>query len=493
MTKSFLTVFLFACWMLAVADVHAQTEAVEVGQSLGDDTAIIPLDTSILPDTTVQTTIAWNLDKPVNVLEPLENFRIDKIEIVGVRGTKPWIITRELLLSQGDLFNSKKWIASMQAIEKLDIFAEMDSRFAVHGDAVSIVFKVKEIPLIVVHPTGEYTEENGLAIGLGGLSTNLWGLNHYFQPSFKYGLASGGIRRSSLEYGFPRIGNSRIQTLLWGADERRENKLEGFTETYQVARVQALQTWMYRPDFRLQSRYEMWTEWLGADHDSILLSQPVCDCAGKRDYLPSLGFALVLDTRDAGGNPHCGWYAEVGAMYTGGILGGPTSFPTFLIDTRRHQPLSERTTFLLGQLWTWQGGDLGKSFPMYRRFWIGGANSVRGHVLGSRSGQNQAIYNGELQYLLVKPRAWPLGFRNLYIDIGLQPILGIDVATVWDTDLGEHPWDVGGYAGVQWLVPYIQMVRMEIGIRPEDNRWGLSWEAHLSPHSRSESQRWRRR
>lgn|GEM_PF-6571745 len=454
----------------------------------------------------VQDTLKGELSR-LNSGTPVEGLIVKEIIYKGLKGTKPWVVQREIQTQIGNRFSSRLWKSDLSALEKLDIFAEFNPLFYQTQDSVSIHINFKEIPLLVMHPTGEYTEENGLALGLGGISTNLWGRAHYFQPSFKQGLESGGISRASIEYGFPRFWGHRLQTQLWLAGEIRDNKLEGFKEEYRVARLTGNQTLVYHPDAQLQLRGEFWLESVGSNRDSVTLASQVCHC-NKSDLLPSLGSALIFDSRDAGGNPRRGWYLEAAFMYTGGYLGGPASFPTFTLDTRRHQPLGTRFSIQLSQLVTWQMGSLGKSIPVYRRFWLGGANSIRGHEMGTAFGQNQALYNIEFQFLAIQPRAWPLGFKDLYIDLGLQPIAGLDRGLAWGhnsvspiyiqeslrNDLQDVGWLTGYYIGAQLLVPYIKMVRFELGMKYQKAaRLKVELAGHLAPHSRTESQRWRRK
>jgi len=102
------------------------------------------------------------------------------------------------------------------------------------------------------------------------------------------------------------------------------------------------------------------------------------------------------------------------------------------------------------------------------------------------------LLNMEWRYLLLKPTAIPLYPTKWFVDIGLQPIVGMDYTKVWENDFAKRKWLPGLYGGLQVLIPYIEMVRFELGASPNLNA-SMNFEFHLSPYSRYEMQRFRRR
>jgi outer membrane protein assembly factor BamA len=201
----------------------------------------------------------------------------------------------------------------------------------------------------------------------------------------------------------------------------------------------------------------------------------------------------MFDSRNYAGNPTKGIFLELGGMQYGGFLGGDVDYVSGLLDLRCYQPLTPRQHFLFYHLTTLQTGELGKDIPAYRGFWLGGANTVRGYELGRQRGKNQTLFSLEYRYLLLPSRAVPLFIYNWYIDLGMQPVVGADVGTSWNDELGENSWLNGFILGVQILIPYVQMARFELGFGPLMDLEKLSVQFHMSAFDKSEGQRFRRR
>ena len=258
-------------------------------------------------------------------------------------------------------------------------------------------------------------------------------------------------------------------------------------EDYQVARLQLFPTFIYREKYQIVSRLESALETYDSDIDSIQISEK-----GK-DYLPSLGVSVWYDSRNYAGNPSRGMFLELGHFLFGGFLGGDVDFSKTLFDFRWYLPLSFRQHFLYSNLLTLQTGRLDKDIPIYRSFWLGGSNTVRGYGLGEQRGKSQILFSLEYRFLLLEPTAIPLFLFDWYIDIGIQPIAGIDVGTAWDHEIGDNAWLNGLMLGFQVLVPYIQMMRFEVGLgsmlEPDRMEVNLHWAWEEKP----KVQRYRRR
>jgi outer membrane protein insertion porin family len=376
----------------------------------------------------------------------------------------------------------------MRALEKLDIFAEIKASLQIIEDELEITYSFKEIPLVVLHPTGEYTEENGLSLGGGALSTNFLGRNHFLEGSFKTGFTKESVTRYSVEYSVPRLGNRRIRTSIWLANEEREDKLNGFQEDpYQIARLQVYPTLIYRDNYKVVSRLESAFEIEDPEPDSIAVSE-----RGK-DYIPSLGTSVWYDSRNYGGNPSNGIFLELGYFHFGGFLGGDVNYGQGLLDFRWYHSFTERQHVLFSHLLTLQSGELDEDIPIYRTFWLGGANTVRGYGLGEQQGKSQVLFTLEYRFLLLEPTAIPLFLFDWYIDIGIQPVAGIDVGTAWNDEIGDNALLNGIFLGTQVLVPYIQMMRFELSLGNMMKPGRLDMNIHWAWEEKPKVQRYRRR
>lgn len=418
---------------------------------------------------------------------------VGAIRLVGLRFTQEDVVVRELELKPGNSFDPEKFAAGLRALEKLDIFAEIEGRTEGPPDSLTLVYRFREIPLLVPHPTGEYTEENGLAVGFGVLSTNLWGRNHSLEASYKYGFEAGGVRRVSLEYTLPRLWGARSRAALWLADTRRTDEINEFREVVDVARLEVYQHLLYRTRDQVIAKLHLSIERVGADRDAILLSQPLCPCGEAADVLPAAGLSAIYDSRNYQGNPTRGSYAEAGLTRFGGPLGGDVDYWMGVVDLRWYHPTGPRHHLLFSQLVSTQSGSPNATVPIYRKFWMGGANSVRGYALDEQGGFNQALWTVEFRFLAMKPQIIPLYLFDWYVDLALQPVVGLDVGTTWDDGPGDAPWLHGATIGLQLLVPYVQMVRFEAAVGDYLSGNSISAQFHMGTPSKPIAQRFRRR
>jgi len=432
-------------------------------------------------------------DSKASLAEDFSSFegrRISLIQLQGLKITRDFIVFRELKSKSGAEFQSSLLKADIRSLEKLDIFARIEPVVRLVGDSVAITLNLVEIPLIIVHPTGEYTEENGLSLGVGSISTNLGGLNHFFEASFKTGYLPGSVQRFSFEYRLPRIADLRMTPEIWIADERRDNKLiamDDVREEYQVARLRLKTIHIHQKNYQIGSQLEGGLEKFSFEDKSIL-STP------RYDGVTTSGLNVFFDSRNELGNPTQGWFLEAGVLNHGGFTGGDVHFVSTFLDTRLYLLVTERQHFLLSHLTNLQTGTSSGSVPLYKNFWIGGANSVRGYETGpAHHGVNQMLLSAEYRYLLVKPRVIPLYLFNWKIDLGLQPFVGVDYGTTWDDKLGEQAFLLGTAYGLQVLIPYKQMVRFELGVSELGNLSKLHFTFHLATESKPVVARYRRR
>jgi len=414
---------------------------------------------------------------------------IADVQVKGLKYTREHIVLRELKSLPGTAFETATLEADIRSLEKLDIFAKINADVVEAGASVNIVIELIEIPLIIIHPTGEITEENGISLGVGSISTNLWGLNHFLEASFKTGFQPGGVQRVSFEYMLPRIKELRITPALWIADERRSNKIidtSPVKEEYQIARLRLKTIHIYRKHFQVGTQIEGVLERFAFARESVLNTPGY-------DGVTISGLTLFYDSRNVLGNPTRGLFLETGLFNHGGFTGGDIHFISTIFDTRIYRSLTDRQHLLFTHLSTLQKKTGRGGVPIYKNFWIGGANSVRGYKFGHQHGVNQFLLSAEYRYLLMKPRVIPLVLFNWKVDLGLQPFVGLDYGTTWNHKFGEQEFLLGNAYGLQILIPYKQMVRLELGLSNFNNISSLNFTLHLAAESKPVVARYRRR
>jgi outer membrane protein insertion porin family len=199
-----------------------------------------------------------------------------------------------------------------------------------------------------------------------------------------------------------------------------------------------------------------------------------------------LGSSLSRDTRDFVLNPSIGDYRVVSAQVAGGILGGENDFYTVeagyqnYLRLRRGRDVDDpRTRSVFA--WRVRVGDAesyGRSdeVPVENRYFLGGANSVRGYEesgLGPHDGENatggtfEVLVNLELRYPL--PFLWRWNFSgSLFLDSGNVWADVKDVSSddfefrsgIYDTTEGDYRYGVG--IGIRYNTP-IGPIRLDWG------------------------------
>jgi outer membrane protein insertion porin family len=156
----------------------------------------------------VNHTVSFNVD-----LDEGKQFKVGRIEFQGNKITRDFVIRRELLLEEGQVYNSKLWEASIQRLNQLQYFdpLKVDQDSETQQDAETGTVNL----LLKVHEKGK--NSIGLNGGVSGLSGSFLGLN--YQTNNFLGLgetlsvqASAGNLARTLSLGFnePYVRNKPI-------------------------------------------------------------------------------------------------------------------------------------------------------------------------------------------------------------------------------------------------------------------------------------------
>ena len=135
--------------------------------------------------------------------------------------------------------------------------------------------------------------------------------------------------------------------------------------------------------------------------------------------------------------------------------------------------LADRHGLGIFSLVTLQTGEVGTGLPEYLQFALGGANTVRGWSLGSRTARNQFIGTLEYTYVLQPVRSVSVAGVNVYA--GLQLAGFGDLGLAWNDrdDLTGSPALDGYGAGLRVQVPFVDLIRLDVAWGEPDRRHRL--------------------
>jgi len=192
--------------------------------------------------------------------------------------------------------------------------------------------------------------------------------------------------------------------------------------------------------------------------------------------------SYVRDTRDDFLNPSKGWRHVVRFEIAGGVLGGSDFYRTGYEATYYHPLIGKLVGALHAEINHAEGyGD--DELPAFERYFMGGANSLRGYTIeevgpmnasGDPLGGTQSLlFNVELQYPFSK------SFRGfLFYDRGNVYGEGTDTSrTAEQFDLAEMRHSVG--AGIRFLSPF-GPIGFSYGVKLDKAPGDSSGEFHFS-------------
>ena len=385
-------------------------------------------------------------------LASFEGVKVTAINLAGLRVTREFVVTRELLTRVGEPLKVAVLNDDILRLDNLSIFAEIRVEAVAEAEGVRLTLGFKEMPAWIPLVGASYNEQDGLsggpkisALNLTGRAISLSGKAYF-----------GGADKYEVNLNWPWIGGDHVSLNFRGARLSRADELNGFNETSyeftpQVGRYVGRHG-------RLKGKFSLFR--MESDVDGKTLSPD------NQDSLPRLGASFGWDTRDSWRFPSSGWLNEI-ELWRTGFGGGEANFWTLNVDVRRWIPTVKSQRLMISGLASLQSGKVDVDIPVYMTYHMGGANSIRGYDvldLGKKIfGKNQIIGTAEYSFTLLPLRRWDVwkfAFR-----LGLDFALFADVGTAWSesSELTKSRTRGGGGAGLRLLVPGAEMVRLDLG------------------------------
>ena len=105
---------------------------------------------------------------------------------------------------------------------------------------------------------------------------------------------------------------------------------------------------------------------------------------------------------------------------------------------------------------------MGADFGRYDLYHVGGVNTLRAFGNDAYQGKSEIILNLENRLDLIRRRTLKVWRWSAYY--GLQGILGLETASLWDHEaLIEGDFHSGAYVGLHLLVAGVDRIRFECG------------------------------
>jgi len=388
-----------------------------------------------------------------------EKVRFERINIYGNTTTRDKVIRRELKVFEGDYYSGKGLKRSMQNLNRLAYFEDVEIQTKKGRDEGLMIldFNVKERSTGSFSLGAGYSSEDA-AFGVFSVGEkNLFGRGYKLDLSAKIG---GETSEYDIRFVEPWLFDRHISL---GLDIfKTEKEYDEYTKDSLGGAV----TLGFPMDFL--DEFTRWSIKYGYDDAEVTdiletASVLIKDMAG-RSVTSSVMLEIARDSRDRYFNPSRGSVNTLSFEYAGGTMGGDVAFNRYKARTAWYFPLFWRTVIMAQGRWGYmeERFEDGK-LPVYQKFRLGGASTIRGFDYGDVSpmdsvtgdrigGEKMMVYNLELRFPLLPEQ-------------GVVGVLFFDTGNVWPEvdsySFSDMRQSVG--PGIRWYSP-LGPLRLEYGI-----------------------------
>lgn len=388
---------------------------------------------------------------------------INHINIEGNQKTYDHVIRRELVIEETDLFSSKKVKRSEALLRRLGYFDEVSvvsNPVKGSDDKVDLDVNVKEGATGSFSAGAGVSSSDGLVFNLRLSERNFLGTGRSLDANINLGTIRDNIvfslndRRLFNSYWATGIDLTKNQLIF--DDFQRSVTGAGITGGYPLEEVfgEAFN------DVRFSLKYEYVNVDIVDIEDGA--AQFIKDSEGKTDA-SGLTPRITRNTIDNPLNPTTGSKQILSTEVTG--LGGEQEYILFDFRNHLYRPLFDTKKGPVVFAWRFQfsyGETLNDDpFPLYKRFFAGGINSVRGfrvRELGPKDA-NGSEFGGSKQLVNNLEMIFPL-----VSSAGIRGVVFFDMGDAFDDEetieFSELRMAYG--AGIRWMSP-MGPLRIEFG------------------------------
>lgn len=378
--------------------------------------------------------------------------RIGAIEFSGAKRVSRRLLKRSVRIQRGELLDPTRVEEGRYRLARLGVFDGVDLKYRPENEATRDVLYTltegKRINVSLLFGWGSYELLRG---GVELQANDLWGEAHHLDvraiQSFK---ASSG----DLTYSVPELVGNDIDLFLNGSGLRREEI--SFTRLEYGGSI-GLHKYFRPVSTDVTGRYSY--QILNASEFSTV--QPVSSEGLTNPAVGSISFEIKHDRRDNPLYPRRGYKVFLTLETASQYLGGVANYERIEILPSWHHPLGGGLYLSVGAS---HGivdsfGSPSENLPFNKRFFPGGANSIRGYQEGEASPRNAS---GEL----IGAETYTLA--SVELEQALTPKWSLVVfsdSLGFAQNLNHYPFDTGLFSvggGVRWRT-LIGPIRLEYG------------------------------
>jgi len=404
-----------------------------------------------------------NFDEEGKLWINISEGRLEKIVIEGNDKTKEKVITREINIQPGDLFDFEKVKKSLQKIYNLGYFEDVTMKLepGSEEDVVVLVIKVIEKNTGKFGIGAGYNSEEGL-MGFASIEEmNLFGGGQKVGAK----LELGGRTTYKVSFLEPWLANTptSLGFDVYDTTTNQEDKEgEEVIAEYDEIKLGGRLIFGRKISDSINLGLELKTERVNYDLISGALPEDT-----NEGLTNSLMPTFTYDTRDNVFDPTSGWYSSLSIEKAGGFLRGDYNFTKYNLTLRTYLSTDFfKDIFNIGGFkkitdnlskgvlaFRAMGGMADTDLPSFAEYQVGGMNTIRGYDSGEFSGDKSLVFNAEYRFPLAE---------------NFQAVLFVDWGQTWDIEESIDIADLkfGRGVGVRFDTP-IGPIRLDYGINEE--------------------------
>ncbi|NCO24388.1 MAG: BamA/TamA family outer membrane protein, partial [bacterium] len=401
-----------------------------------------------------------NFDEEGKLWINISEGRLEKIVIEGNDKTKEKVITREINIKPGDLFDFEKVKKSLQKIYNLGYFEDVTMKLepGSEEDVVVLVIKVIEKNTGKFGIGAGYNSEEGL-MGFASIEEmNLFGGGQKVGAK----LELGGRTTYKVSFLEPWLANTptSLGFDVYDTTTNQEDKEgEEVIAEYDEIKLGGRLIFGRKISDSINLGLELKTERVNYDLISGALPEDT-----NEGLTNSLMPTFTYDTRDNVFDPTSGWYSSLSIEKAGGFLRGDYNFTKYNLTLRTYLSTDFfKDIFNIGGFkkitdnlskgvlaFRAMGGMADTDLPSFAEYQVGGMNTIRGYDSGEFSGDKSLVFNAEYRFPLAE---------------NFQAVLFVDWGQAWDIEESIAIADLkfGRGVGVRFDTP-IGPIRLDYGI-----------------------------
>ncbi len=404
-------------------------------------------------------------------IEPGRKVYVGKINVIGNTRTRDNVVRREFRFKEGELFNSKKLKRSKQRINNLGFFenVKIDTHRGDTPGLIDVDASVTEKPTGSISFGAGFSSVDKVIFNASVAQDNLFGTGRKVNVS-----ANISARRTNFNIllSEPRVFDSDVS-----AGINLFNSRSDFFSFDTRSRGAGLTLGKNLSE----------TDWAGVNYRFARVKisdviNPTSLIKEETRTTSRIGGTFIRDSRDNFINPTKGWRHMVRLEFAGSVLGGADFYKAAYEISYYRKLVGKLVGAIHGEIQHADGYG-GEDLPAFERYFMGGANSLRGFTirqvgpldsLGDPLGGEQSLLlNVELQYPITD------GFRLFaFYDRGNVYGSGFNTAsTDTNINLSKMRESVGG--GIRFFSPF-GPIALAYGFKLDQRAGESAGEFHFS-------------